>query len=353
MPSLEVLNSTLQDLKDSGIHTFKTKYWFEDLVVGKLTKQPAQGPFVERTLVVGSPARGRMILRGDESLSHTRYRIVRKIRLDPFRWAVSPVIPIKDVRENVGPGAAIDLITKYAMVPVETYYHDLNKARLTGVPGGLSSGTAEFRGALVLNGQYTSGVVAGTEAGLLDFQTFAAQGDLVQSLLKDSSIFYANQWRQVGSWALNGMRTLEVAWRDAAHYAQGANKGPDVILMDPITYSNYRESARQQIRVNVSDTRDAKKESLLQLDLGDGAVVCCEYDIDTTQFSATATAFPNQGVTYMINTDGWEYIEYEALDLPPLTLQKENQEGFYTHGADHHILLCKNVAAQACVSGGN
>jgi len=353
MPSLEVLNSTLQELKDSGIHTFKTKHWFEDLVSGKLTKQAPQGAFVERTLVVGSPARGRMILRGDESLSHTRYRIVRKIRLDPFRWAVSPVIPIKDVRENVGPGAALDLVTRYAMVPIEAYYNDLNKARMTGVPGGLSSGTAEFRGATVLNGQYATGVVAGTENGLFDFATFAAQNELVQSLTKDSSIFYANQWRNIASWATNGMRTMEIAWRDAAHYAQGANKGPDVILMDPVTYSNYRESARQQVRVVVNDARDEKKDSLLQLDLGDGALVCCEYDIDTTQFTSAAPAHPENGVTYMINTDGWEYIEYEALDLPPLEKQKETQEGFYTHGADHHILLCKNLAAQACVSGGN
>jgi len=353
MPSLEVLNSTLQELRDSGIVTFKRKHWFQNLVIDALPAQSPEGSFAERILQVGSPARGRMILRGDETLSHTRYRVTRKIRLDPFRWAVSPIIPIKDVRENVGKGAALNLIKRYAILPVMAHYDDKNKAYMTGVPGGLGSGTAEYRGILVLNGQYTAGVVPGTEAGLLDFQAFTAQGDLVQSLTKDATIFYANQFRNIGSWALNGMRTLEMAWRSAAQYAQGANKGPDTILMDPVTFSNYRADHRNQIQINVTDSRDEKKASMLQLDLGDGAQVCCEFDIDTTQFTATAVARPDNGVTYMVNSDGWEKIVYEALTMTDLERTKESQEGYYTQMAEHEIVLCTNLAAQACVSGGN
>ena len=348
-PSLEVLNSTLQQLSDSGIVTFKRKHWFMSLVFEKIPNSKGQGPFMERTLSVASNARGRMITRGDEILDHTRYRTLRKIHMYPFRWIVSPVIPKKDDLENSGPGAAVDLIQQYVMLPILAYYDDLNKAFLTGTTGGLSADPSQFRGILVLNGQYSAGVVSGTQNGLLDFAAFTAQSDTVQGLAKDSSIFYANQYRSIGAWPTSGMRTIEMAWRDCARYAQGSNKGPDVILMDPVTYSNYSEERRATVRTVITTTEDEKKKSLLQLDLGDGAAVCCEYDLDTTQFTGNAA----NGVTYLINSDGWEKSTYEELKIPPLRESLERQDGYVTRGAHHFATLCRNVAAQGVVDGGN
>ena len=347
-PSLEVLNSTLQNRADSGIVTFRRKHWYMSLVFDKMPNTKGTGPFMERTLSVASNARGRMITRGDEILDHTRYRTLRKVHMYPFRWVVAPVIPRKDELENSGPGAAVDLIHQYVMLPILAYFDDLNKAILTGVAGGMSADPSQFRGVLVLNGQYAAGVVEGTQNGLLDFAAFTAQNEIVQGLAKDSSIYYANQYRSIGAWNTNGMRTIEMCWRDCARYAQGSNKGPDVMLMDPVTYSNYSEVRRATVRTVITTPEDEKKKSMLQFDLGD-SVVCCEHDLDTTLFTGNAV----NGVTYLINSDGWEKSTYEELKIPPLRESLERQDGYVTRGAHHFSTLCRNVAAQGVVDGGN
>jgi hypothetical protein len=349
--SLDVINSTLGELKDSGIIAFQRKHWFYEKILNAIPHRSPDGSYAERTLVVGSPARGRMILKGDEVLNLGRRNIVRKIRVDPFRWVINPVIPIKHEKENVGKGKAIDLVKTYVMTPVQAFYDDFAQFSLCGAltAAGLAAPAAEYQGTSVLNGQYTSGRVVGTEQGFLEFQAFTAQTQITENLAKSATIFHANQYRNITSWSLHGMRQIEAAWRDAARYAKGgANAGPNVILMDPTTFGNLREQNRNQVRI-VNDSAEARKKySMTMLSLDD-ADVCCDHDLDVGLFTGVAAT----GVTYLINTDGWEVVDYDKFDIPPLKRALEAQDGYVTSGAYHSAMLCANLAGQATVSGGN
>ena len=204
-------------------------------------------------------------------------------------------------------------------------------------------------GLLTLNGQFASGIGTGVTNGLLDFQAITAQTDTVQGVAKSSSYFHYNQFNDIGAFAANGITQLRKTYRQCSHYAGGVGKGPDLVIMDDDTYTNFEDSRRDNVRVSIVDDK-IDKSNTLGLSMGIASVTS-SIDLDrsdTSVFSGVAA----DGVTYMLNTD---YIEFPMLEAPNISEFKErvgDQDVVTAIFAMQGNMICTKLVAQGVVSGG-
>jgi hypothetical protein len=346
--STEVLNTTFADLRGPLVNSFiRSNELFESLV--SKAKMPMEGgSYIERSFSGGSPARGVGIYVGDELLNMTRRQQVRKYQVEPHRLVMAINIPKKELMFNSGKLAVIRLIEEYPQTAMESAKADLNKWLLTGVSRGLAFQSAELEGLLTLNGQHSTGIGQGVTNGLLDFTAFASQSDNVQSVAKSSAYFHANQYDSIaaGAWAATGMQTLRKMYRTCSHYAGGPGKGPDLVIMDDDTYTNFENDRLNLVRVKVVEDK-TEKSNMLGLDLG-VAKVYSSIDLDRTNFTGDAL----NGVTYFLNTDFIEFPMAEAPKIGEFQERVGDQDVVTALFSMQGNLICTKLPAQGCVAGG-
>jgi hypothetical protein len=344
--STELLNTTFADLRGPLVNSFirSNELW---MALDKKARMPMEGgTYIERSFSGGAPARGVGVYVGDELLNMTRRQQIRKFQVEPHRVVVAINIPKRELNQNSGKLAIIRLIEEYPQTTMDGAKGDINKFLLTGVSRGLVFQTAELKGFLSLNGDVTDGVGTGVTNGLLDFTAPASQSDTVQGVAKSNSIFHFNQYDDISSWSAEGLTTLRKQYRQCAHYAGGTAKGPDLVIMDDDTYTNFEDSRRDNVRVTLIDDK-IDKSNTLGLNLG-LAEVHSSIDLDRSDFSNDAA----DGVTYMLNTD---YIEMPTLEAPTISEFKErvgDQDVVTALFSMQCNLICTKTPAQGCVSGG-
>ena len=349
--STELLNTTFADLRGPLVNSFvRSNELFESL--DKKARMPMEGgTYIERSFSGGAPARGVGVYVGDELLNMTRRQQIRKYQVEPHRLVVAINIPKRELNQNSGKLAVIRLIEQYPQSTMEAAKADINKFLLTGTSRGLVFQTAELSGLLTLNGQFSSGIGTGVTNGLLDFespstQTTSAQS--VQGVTKSSTYFHFNQYNDISSWTGNGITQLRKTYRQCAHYAGGPGKGPDLVIMDDDTFTNFEDSRRDNVRVSIVDDK-IDKSNTLGLSIG-LAEVHSSIDLDRTDSPFTGVA--DDGITYMLNTD---YIEFPMLEAPNITEFKErvgDQDVVTALFSMQGNMICTKTVAQGVVSGG-
>ena len=347
--STELLNTTFADLRGPLVNSFvRSNELFESL--NSKARMPMEGGTkIERSFSGGAPARGVGVYVGDELLNMTRRQQIRKYEVEPHRMVMAINIPKRELNQNSGKLAVIRLIEEYPQTSMEAAKADINKYLLTGVSRGLAFTSSELYGLLPLNGQFSSGIGTGVTNGLLDFVAPASQTDTVQNVAKSSSYFHFNQYNDISSWTADGITQLRKTYRQCSHYAGGPGKGPDIVIMDDDTYTNFEDSRRDNVRVTLVDDK-IDKTNTLGLNLG-LASVTSSIDLDrtdTTAFSGVAL----DGVTYLLNTD---FIEFPMLEAPNITEFKErvgDQDVVTAIFAMQGNMISTKVVAQGCVSGG-
>tara|TARA_Y100000114_G_C11760344_1_gene329217 strand:+ start:1503 stop:2444 length:942 start_codon:yes stop_codon:yes gene_type:complete len=308
------------------------------------------GTKIERSFSGGAPARGVGVYVGDELLNMTRRQQIRKFEVEPHRLVMAINIPKRELNQNSGKLAIIRLIEEYPQTSMEAAKADLNKFLLTGVSRGLAFNTSELLGMLSLNGNHSSGIGTGVTNGLLDFQATGSQTDVVQGVAKSASYFHFNQYNDITLFSADGMSQLRKTYRQCAHYAGGVGKGPDMVIMDDDTYTNFEDERSQNVRVTLVDDK-VDKSNTLGLNLG-LASVTSSIDLDRTDTTAFGSGAPADGVTYMLNTD---YIEFPMLEAPNISEFKErvgDQDVVTAIFAMQGNMICTKLPALGCVSGG-
>jgi hypothetical protein len=126
-------------------------------------------------------------------------------------------------------------------------------------------------------------------------------------------------------------------------------KGPDLVVMDDDTYTNFEDSRLSLVRVTLVEDK-TEKSNMLGLDLG-VAKVYSSIDLDRTAstFSGTPAQF---GVTYILNTDYLEMPLMEAPSITPFTERVGDQDVVTAIFSMQGNLICTKTPAQGCVSGG-
>ena len=345
--STEVLNTTFADLRGPLVNSFVRSNELFDALDAKARMPMESGSYIERTFTGGAPARGVGVFVGDELLNMTRRQQVKKFQVEPHRLVVAINIPKKELLYNSGKLAVIRLIEEYPQTVMEAAKADINKYLLTGVSRGLVFQTAELKGLMTLNGQFSTGIGAGVTNGLLDFAAPASQTDTVQSVAKSSSYFHFNNYLDIATWATDGLIDLRKVYRQCSHYAGGIGKGPDLVVMDDDTYANFEETRRSQIRISMVEDKTSKS-NMLGLELG-VAKVYSSIDLDRNDFSGAAA----DGVTYMLNTDYFEFPMHEAPQIGKFEERVGDQDVVTALFSMQGNLICTKLPAQGAVSGGS
>jgi hypothetical protein len=353
--STELLNSTFADLRGPLVNSFvRSNELFEAL--DKKARIPAEGgTYIERSFSGAAPARGVGIYVGDELLNMTRRQEIRKFQVEPHRIAVAINIPKKELQMNSGKLAVIRLIEEYPKTVIEGVKSDINTFLLTGASRGIVFTTAELAGLLTLDGSSTSGIGTGVTNGLLDWTIPTSQGDTVQSVTKSTSYSHFNQFGGIGTWATNGMEIMRKTYRKCAHYAGGMGKGPDLVIMDDDTYTNFEADKLSNVRVSLVDDK-TEKSTMLGLDLGI-AKVYSSIDLDRTTMTAVALTgaggiAPSTGATYILNTDFMEFAVHEAPNVSKFQERVGDQDVVTAVFTMQGNLICTKTPAQGCVAGG-
>ena len=345
--STEILNTTFSDLRGPLVNSFVRSNELFEALMSKARMPMEGGSLIERSFAGGAPARGVGIYVGDELLNMTRRQQIKRYKVEPHRLVVAINIPKKELMFNSGKLAVIRLIEEYPQTTMESAKADINKFLLTGVSRGLVFQTAELRGMLTLNGQNGSGGGTGVTNGLLDFVAPASQTDTVQDVAKSSSYYHFNQYNDITAWATDGMTQLRKTYRQCAHYAGGPSKGPDVVIMDDSTFSNFEDSRLNLVRVSVVEDK-TERSNTLDLSLG-LASVKSSIDIDLADFTGAAA----DGVSYILNSD---YLEFPLSEAPMISDFKErvgDQDVVTALFSMQGNLISTKVPAQGVVSGGS
>jgi len=345
--STEILNTTFSDLRGPLVNSFVRSNELFEALMSKARMPMEGGSLIERSFAGGAPARGVGIYVGDELLNMTRRQQIKRYKVEPHRLVVAINIPKKELMFNSGKLAVIRLIEEYPQTTMESAKADINKFLLTGVSRGLVFQTAELRGMLTLNGQNGSGVGTGVTNGLLDFQATTAQTDDVQDVAKSSSYYHFNQYNDITTWSADGMTQLRKTYRQCAHYAGGPAKGPDIVIMDDSTFSNFEDSRLNLVRVSVVEDK-TERSNTLDLSLG-LASVKSSIDIDLNDFTGVAA----DGVSYILNSD---YLEFPLSEAPMISDFKErvgDQDVVTALFSMQGNLISTKVPAQGVVSGGS
>ena len=347
--STELLNTTFADLRGPLVNSFVRSNELFEALNSKARMPMEGGTKIERSFSGGAPARGVGVYVGDELLNMTRRQQIRKYEVEPHRMVMAINIPKRELNQNSGKLAVIRLIEEYPQTSMEAAKSDLNKFLLTGASRGLAFASSELYGLLTLNGQFSYGIGTGVTNGPLDFAAFTAQSDSVQGVTKSSSYFHANQYNDISSFGANGITQLRKTYRQCAHYAGGVGKGPDLVIMDDDTYTNFEDSRRDNVRVSIVDDK-IDKSNTLGLSMGIASVTS-SIDLDRTDTSVFSGAALD-GITYMLNTD---YIEFPMLEAPNISEFKErvgDQDVVTAIFAMQGNMICTKLPAQGVVSGG-
>ena len=126
-------------------------------------------------------------------------------------------------------------------------------------------------------------------------------------------------------------------------------KGPDLVVMDDDTYTNFEDSRLSLVRVALVEDK-TEKTNTLGLELG-VAKVYSSIDLNRglSIFNATPAA---DGVTYILNTDFLEMPLMEAPSITPFTERVGDQDVVTAIFSMQGNLICTKTPAQGCVSGG-
>ena len=351
--STELLNTTFADLRGPLVNAYVRSNELFDALQSKARMPMEGGTLIERSFSGGAPARGVGVYVGDELLNMTRRQQIKRFQVEPHRIVAAINIPKRELNQNSGKLAIIRLIEEYPQTVMEAAKADLNAYFLTGVSRGLVFNTSELKGFLTLNGNVSDGIGTGVTNGLLDFLTPAEQttaGDVVQGVGKSTSISHFNQFADMSTTFSEA--TLRKVYRQCAHYAGGIGKGPDLVIMDDDTFTQFEAGKLSNVRVSIVEDK-TENSNTIELSLG-VAKTFSSIDLDRTSSGfSSPSSDAEKGVTYMLNTD---YLEFPTLEAPTISEFQErvgDQDVVTAIFSMQGNMISTKLPAHGCVAGGN
>ena len=359
--STDMLNANFTNHKGPLINSFfLTNGFWERLVMGnRVTK--ASGTKIERTFTGEAPTKGMGIFAMDETILIERKSTYKKISVEPHRILVPIAIPQYELNQQKDTEfVIIQLIKAYAGTTTMGTQQDIGRFMATGQSRGKVLTTADMSGGFVtLNGSATLGSSrAGTSTGVLAFQAAADQSATVLGVQKSLTYDWYNQAGQItaSNYATLGRKTLRKTYRQCMHSSLNG-KGPDLVFMDDDTYANYEDERINLVRLRGYDDR-VQKAGMVSLDFGGAATVYADPHLDRSLLSGSPAGpsfvtAPDEGATYMLNTDYWEFCFQQVPTVSSFEDGKPYFDGAIAFLEMQGNLICTHLAAQGTVVGGS
>ena len=162
-----------------------------------------------------------------------------------------------------------------------------------------------------LNGQqnYTGHVI--TNQDLIEFAAPASQTGTVFQRARNSIPGWHNQYREVSSFAADGMRQMLGLQQDCSKQGRASLGKIDTVLTDGVSFLNFCDVNDSYVIVN--DRKGSSEAHMLgdddvrtSIPLKFGGKLWYEPAIDLTQFTAGTKV--RQGIQYHLNTGGIEFV---------------------------------------------
>lgn len=311
MSSLDVLASTIQDIKPELHDFFTSSHPLLDKVVKGQRLEKAGGPYVEFRVVTGGPGGGVKLTYGDEIIPATRRQNYTKGLQRASRSVYTFDIPGKDLAEmGTNPDAMAAVINRYPVNAVDEMneYLAAQIARGAGSSGAVA-GAAFLDGIITLNGiqDYTPDGTA--VDGVFMAATPALQTNTVVNIpmrgaASNPIAGWYHQFGQITSFEAVGRETWRLV-RDTANQQGSKMMGQiDLILTDLQQYENYLNDLDEHVET-VTVVNDHVPGAIREGCKFGFADVFSEPAIDLsdqTSFSSTAT---QAGVAYFLNSKSW------------------------------------------------
>lgn len=343
--SLDVLNTTQADLYDPDIRGFvQTMPFYPEVEKrGKVTTE--RGQYIEWPIPYGASGQMIGVTAGDETAPTDRAKRINKYQIEAHRLFGVLTIPGQEMEINDGRRGALKLYEMYPKAYLEAFPLAMERYLVTGVSGNTDLiSTADLSGFPTLNGLFTGGTRQGTANGLLDFAAPSVQNDTVLSVAKSQTQYHYNQYQESANAA--GLRTtLKLGLREAARFSKGG-KGPQLLMLDPDSFSRFQEQKEQHVRLTVAT--DKMEGATLNEDVIGNARVKENHHIVLTDFSGVAL----EGVGYGLDFDFFKWVWYRKPELSKWEEGKiANQDVMVARFLAHFTYYFEKLTSQVAFAG--
>lgn len=354
MVSTDELNTTLALLRKSYQMTFaRANPFIAQLYEKKKVRNVSGGTHIEEVLMTGGTAQGIAVLNGFEVAPLVRRQMTKLLKVQYGEFFAPIAIPGKDMRENQGTQGIVKLNKLYVDANIEAFKRDFNKYMLTGQTDNMIGPSSAFYGFTSLNGQFSSGAAEGTENGLLAFRTPAQQTTdalSVEGVVRSQTAGHYNQYADITAWGTDGYVGLTNAYIAAQAYAVNNGSpvmGPDLILCDQLSYSNFQSSRADAVRLSLINSAAEGKSSLMNTFYN--ATIMFDPAFDLSLFTGVAA----DGVWYGLNSDFWAMEILHDFDISDWVDLLAAQDVATSKMIFHGQSICSRLNAQFAISGGS
>lgn len=343
--SLDVLNTTQAKLYDPDLRGFLQRlYLYPELEKrGKVSTE--RGQYIQWPIPYGAPAQMIGITSGDETAPTDRAKRINQYQIEPHRLFGVITIPGQDLDVNDGERGALKLYDMYPKAYMEAFPLALERYVHTGVSGNTDLiSTADLSGFGTLNGQFTGGTRSGTTNGFLDFAAPSAQSDTVLNVAKSQAQYHYNQYQESNN-AAELRSKLKLGLREAARFSK-SKKGPQLLELDPDSFSRFQEQKETHVRLQVVDQKMEGEDPFSDVLMG--AKVTENHHIVLTDFTGDAL----EGVGYGLDFDWIKWVWYRKPTLSKFEEGKiANQDVVVARFLAHWAWYFEKLTAQVAFAG--
>ena len=365
MSSLDVLASTIQDIKPELNEFFTMSHPLLDKIVKGARLAKAGGAYIEFRVVTGGPGGGVKLTYGDEVIPAQRRQNYTKGLQRASRSVYSFDVPGKDLAEMGSDPAAMNAVIKRYPVNAVDEMNEYLAAQIARGAGssGAIAGAAFFDGITTLNGlqDYTPDGTA--IDGVFMAAAPASQTQTVFNIpMRGASsnpvTGWYHQFGQITSFGAIGRETWRLA-RDTANQQGSKMMGQvDLVLVDPQQYQNYLNDLDEHVET-VTVTNDHTPAAIREGVKFGSADVFAEPAIDLSDTTSFSTAATQAGVAYFLNSKAWEGMSLGGSGMESggffdieNYVKVPDQDVWRWQIINHWNIYCTQLRNQAFVVGG-
>ena len=359
--SIDVLNTTLQELADGYAETFLSWHPLNDYIIFKqknVNYRPAAGPWIEFDVITGGPGQVKQIVYGDEVLPAGRRQNSKKGNAyAPFLMYTFQV-PMKDLREANNKNDMARILKAYPEVALKEFAQYF--AQQLGRGDGSSYGLQGFP---TLNGNASYSPAGTSLTGIMSYAAPASQTSTVFGLVKQGGASgvtgWYNQYGNISSMSTDGRKTIRSVYEQILEVGSSLEGQCDLLISDRDSYLNYIDTLDEQVRVSNETTQAGDRAGGLNKRNGIKFLNADWYpdpaiDRSNAQFSGTPAA---NGLIYMFSTDSWEFFSIKGseggkdMDIGP-AIRIPDQPVYQYEMSTYFANYTRELRRNGCVTGG-
>mgnify|MGYP007100042924 CR=1 FL=1 len=309
----DFLFSVLEDYNPKLQELFWVKHPLLDAIVTKKQFEQHKLEGTHRTFGTYTQGPGTVtkISTGNETINGGRKNLGHKGNEYTSRMIYAFDVPINELDAANGKMDIVKLLEKYPEAGMDDFMLRINKQMALG-----NGGAGEVDGFVTLNGEtvYNPSTAVGNRTGIFSFAAPASQTSTVHGIVKQGDTNgvegWYNQYGDISAFSTDGLYKMRQVYFACSRQGK-ANRAPDMMFGDELSYLNYLDTLTQTVRTPISTGEDlVRKNTREYADFHDSKFYL-DTDIDISNATLSGTPAEN-GLIYMLQSAVWEFFYYTA-----------------------------------------